>query len=933
MSAIIQQPDALSFSGNLKKFIVSSTADVSVQLLKGSTLLLNEVYTPGAGNLAEIDLRKIIHQELSINIPTNGAVVTKQTDGMAQFTVQIDTLDPVVFTVIKGGVFRLANTATEWLTSNNQSWQPQVKRLVYDQPEWICRYATEKLWVRATAYFADGNTEEIDLAVIEAGKLCSIDCSYAAMDTALTGSEPVAWDVSFLANSGELRGYVQRYQLRTKKEQEHLFAWVNTLGGIDTVSFTGHRQDDAKVEPQVATLYDETLEEYDDETKREIEQSTGYMDWYESKWLEDFFLSPKKYEVDELGGFYRIAMTESEVVTTTQDDVYEFLITFRRSDELPFLNLKRENMTFPAFIPDDISLPPLMRDLPIANADGSYIIAVQDPNSSTWYQMSIDQLMAMFACPCDGSSPGTTIGTATGFEGSIVYKSGLTHRSVGLVGIINGQRYPVIDQDITVEPDPNLPVIVIFVVDTYNNLLPIYGTPNANPQKPTPGPNQVEITHVYLDAAALEPSNVVIDKVYDEGAVDEWAGASTSDADITVDLADETSPYNGTKAISVELAIPDATGEAPTHKIGDLYAGGRIFYLYPGGQKGLVAALEDQSASAPYQYSEYTNGTQDNVGIGMGAVNTAVMMAAAQSNQVGMAAPLSVYYRGGGYDDWHLPSRDELALMRFHKAALGGFTNGRYWSSTEAFSDSRKRAVGVDFAQATGYFNAAKGTGYRVRAIRAFDDTQQSYTEPVTVYSPTNTKIEFTAPATRELNSAILSFWMKTSKAWLGNTALLIETFLNGVKTGGTMIQGINAAGFDANNTEDWQQVVIQAYNFGLTTKQCDKLRISPINSWPNGVVLQLDSIRIQTDPEQAEAEPDFGYRSNQFTLEGAGPHAIQFREDRYMADTNYFPLVKAFQDGFEVGYANITKRIDGFDITFNEGGTHTGEYLILKYF
>lgn len=933
MSEIVQQPDALSFSGNLKPFLVSSLVDVSLQLHRGATLLLNEVYTPGPGDLAEIDLRKIIHQELSVAIPTSGNLVTEQINAMAEFTATVDGT-PIVFTVIKGGVFRLKGTAAEWLGTNNQSWQPQVKKVLYDQPEWISRYATEKLWVRILAYFDGGTSEQIDLAILEPGKVYSIDCCYTAIDAALTGNNPIAWDVSFLANSGELRGYVQRYQLRSKTEQEHLFVWANTLGGIDSVSFTGHRKEDRKIEALVATLYDETLEEYDDEKKREIEQSTGHLTWYESKWLEDFFLSPQKYELDELGDLYRVAMTANEVVTNTLDDIYEYLLTFRYSDELPFLNIKRENMTIPAFIPDEINLPPLLRDLPIANPDGSFIIAVQDPNSPTWYQMSIDQLLAMFNCPCDGSEPGTSIGVANGFIGSIVWVSGLTYKSVTLVGIVNGQRYPVIDQTITLsDADPNLPRKDIFAVDTFNNLLVIEGIPAVDPIKPTPGDNQVEITHVDIDAAGLEPSNVQLDKVFDEGAVDEWAAAATSDNDITVNLADEVAPHNGTKAISVELAIPDATGEAPTHYIGEPYGGGRIFFLEPGGKKGLIAALEDQSASAPYQYSEFTNGTQDNVGIGMGAVNTAIMMAASQSSQSGMAAPSCVYYRGGGYSDWVLPSRNELDLMRLHKNALGGFTNSRYWSSTEAFSDSRKKAVGIDFGQSTGYFTAAKGSGYRARAIRAFDDTQQSYTKPVEVYSPTNTKLEFTAPATRELNSAILSFWMKTSKAWLGNTALLIESFLNGVKTGGVLLQAANANGFDANNTDDWQQVVVQLYNFGLTTKQIDKLRISAINSWPNGIRLQLDSIRIQSDPEQEEADPDFGYRANEFSLDGIGPHAIQFQKDRYMPDTNYFPLVKAFQDGFEVGYANITKRVDGFDITFNEGGLHTGNYLMLKYF
>ena len=159
---------------------------------------------------------------------------------------------------------------------------------------------------------------------------------------------------------------------------------------------------------------------------------------------------------------------------------------------------------------------------------------------------------------------------------------------------------------------------------------------------------------------------------------------------------------------------------------GKTYAGGLIFYLDTLNTysfEGLVAAPEDQSTGIAWitgGSTQFTiNGnTIDTIGTGL--ANTEAMMN--QAEYTGGAAKVCLDYMimegAVTYDDWFLPSKDELHEMyeNLKSNGFGGFAAVFYWSSTEVGDLS---AWIQNFS--TGYqVNNDKSSTRHVRAVRAF---------------------------------------------------------------------------------------------------------------------------------------------------------------------------------------------------------------------
>ena len=170
-----------------------------------------------------------------------------------------------------------------------------------------------------------------------------------------------------------------------------------------------------------------------------------------------------------------------------------------------------------------------------------------------------------------------------------------------------------------------------------------------------------------------------------------------------------------------------------TAEIGDVMEGGYLFYIDDSGTRGLVAATED---IGPFEWGCYQTELSgaDGTSIGVGYQNTLDIVAGC--SQTPIAASEALVYESNGFDDWYLPSKDELTEMYNsigyggNQGNIGDFVSNFYWSSSE--NDSVNYGWGTNFSNGwqtvTNY--SEEYTAY-VRPIRAFGNWIMGCMDPL----------------------------------------------------------------------------------------------------------------------------------------------------------------------------------------------------------
>jgi hypothetical protein len=160
----------------------------------------------------------------------------------------------------------------------------------------------------------------------------------------------------------------------------------------------------------------------------------------------------------------------------------------------------------------------------------------------------------------------------------------------------------------------------------------------------------------------------------------------------------------------------------PILTVGLSYLGGIIAYInqpsdqgYVAGQThGLIAAPADTNASWDVAAIPTLVGSTA-TSIGSGFANTVTIV-----THLGITGDYAALYcfnsLSGGYNDWYLPSSDELNKLYHNRTEITGFSNTSYWSSSEK---DAANAWTVNFNDGSmNYTN--KNTALHVRAVRTF---------------------------------------------------------------------------------------------------------------------------------------------------------------------------------------------------------------------
>ena len=177
-----------------------------------------------------------------------------------------------------------------------------------------------------------------------------------------------------------------------------------------------------------------------------------------------------------------------------------------------------------------------------------------------------------------------------------------------------------------------------------------------------------------------------------------------------------------------------------TLTVGNLYQGGLVAYILKSGDPGYDASIQHGLILSPYEQivksineeliiwkwgDTYYNSDllgATGTGLGTGLANTNKIISSQGGIVKSYAAGLARSYRGGGYSDWYLPSKDELAkILLVPYSDIYGITfspmigNSEYWSSSV---DSNSRVWVQDDNHGPNLIT--QDYHLLVRAIRAF---------------------------------------------------------------------------------------------------------------------------------------------------------------------------------------------------------------------
>ena len=359
-------------------------------------MLLEETYHPDMDNRVSVDLSDIVTSSLTFTMPSANDTFSVQNNLSALFTVRVNGSSIATFTAVRSGVENLSDTVWNFLTANWLTWQPQVKEVLRDQPEWLTYYAPSTVcFCYVKFYYTDGTSS--DVKVCDVSGCISINTRFSklwALDTSGKNRYGVV-DVYVVDSQNVRLTYPQRYVLRSQAALDEIYLCENTLGGIDTFRFNGDR----KLVPEIdytSLRFNGSYIAAEPDVSRKWSQNTGMLTAVEGNWCWELFRATAVYHLYN-GAVLPVVIDSSSVERSAMSTLSSFSFNYRYASDRGLLSIsKSENL------PDFVEIPgpngevfflaPRLVDFPDALAGNSLLFPVQSPFEQKWYKMTLGEI-------------------------------------------------------------------------------------------------------------------------------------------------------------------------------------------------------------------------------------------------------------------------------------------------------------------------------------------------------------------------------------------------------------------------------------------------------------------------------------------------------------------------------------------------------------
>lgn len=397
MTNILQQPSTYNFAGNIADIVLTGESSVTFSI----PLLLEEVYYPDADGRITIPLRAFFEAHLHAagvdEIPDEGSPLTA-------YTYYINGAEAGNCYVLPGGVAAQSIDTPLFLKSNFLTWQPQTRRVSYHEPQWLRYVAIHVCTAKVKGYFASGDPVTVTLKEMTAGRLYCLDMNYGRI-RGLFEKQPVYYDVWVESDDGRL-SFVQRYVLREEdSDSADYFVFENSLGGYDTIRFTGDRKEVGESESRNAVFDGDTFE-YGIDYGKSWTKYTGYLPNERVRtWVLEFFSSCRRYHLAD-SSLERIYVSKPKLEATAGEaSGYEF--SFAYTHQSRYLNIARDELPEQLEIvgpgAELFFLAPRLNEFPLLDIEQDILIPAQYPYTEKWGVLSLAALLAIVQSDNSGS--------------------------------------------------------------------------------------------------------------------------------------------------------------------------------------------------------------------------------------------------------------------------------------------------------------------------------------------------------------------------------------------------------------------------------------------------------------------------------------------------------------------------------------------------